>query len=275
MTSRFLLHLGRSISRRRSVILCYHGIARATAEDDPEFLRVDPDRFRRQVEFLARSGFAFVTVAELASRLDGGPPPPGLAALSFDDGLQDNHDVLLPILRSYGIPASVYVMTGHIGRPYPWMPESAGARLMTEPELRDLVAAGIELGAHTVTHPDLSTLGREECLREMVESRRTLERVTGAEIRTFAYPFCKYGEAAVEAVRAAGFAAAVTCQGRGDWSRFTLKRALITGKDGPVSFVLKLLDAYQPLFDSAPGRLIRSTTRGLRRRARTKLERRG
>jgi peptidoglycan/xylan/chitin deacetylase (PgdA/CDA1 family) len=274
MTSSSWLKLGRSISRRRSVILCYHGIARATAEDDPEFLRVDPDRFRGQVEFLAGSGFDFVTVADLASRLDGGPPPAGLAALSFDDGLQDNHEVLLPILRGYGIPASVYVMTGHIGRRYPWMPERAGARLMTESELRELASAGIELGAHTVTHPDLSTLGQEECLREIVESRRTLERLTGAEVRTFAYPFCKYGEAAVAAVREAGFAAAVTCQGRGDWSRFTLKRALITGKDGPVSFVLKLVDAYQPLFDSVPGRLVRSTTRGLRRRVRTRLGRR-
>ena len=173
MTSRFWLQLGRSISRRRSVILCYHGIARATAADDPEFLRVDPDRFREQVDFLARSGFAFVTVAELASRLDGGPPPAGLAALSFDDGLADNHEVLLPILRRYGIPASVYVITGQIGRPYPWMPAHAGARLMTESELRDLAAAGVELGAHTVTHPDLSTLGRDECLREMIDSRRT------------------------------------------------------------------------------------------------------
>jgi peptidoglycan/xylan/chitin deacetylase (PgdA/CDA1 family) len=272
MTSRLWLPLGRSICRRRSVILCYHGIARATVADDPEFLRVDPDRFRQQVEFLIRSGFAFVTVADLAARLDGGPPPVGLAALSFDDGLEDNHEVLLPILQEYGIPASVYVITGLVGRRYPWI---AGARLMTESELRDLAAAGLELGAHTVTHPDLATLGRQDCLREIVESRRALERLTGTQVQTFAYPFCSYGQTAVEVVREAGFAAAVTCQGRGDWSRFTLKRALITGKDGPVSFALKLLDAYQPLFDSPPGRLVRSTTSGLRRRVRAELERRG
>ncbi len=262
----------RAVARRRSVILCYHGVSPRSDATDPEFLRVPPERFRSQIEALRDAGFAFTTVRELARRADGGPPPAGLAALSFDDGWDDNHSIVLPILRELGIPATVYVATGMIGAPNPWLPSLAGARMMTLSELRELDEAGFELGAHTVTHPDLSRLDRARCLEEMVESRTTLERETGAAVDTFAYPFCHYGPAALAAVREADFLCAVTCQGRGSWDRFEIKRALITGKDGWPSFLLKLADAYQPLFESPPGRLLRGATRAARAHARRALE---
>jgi peptidoglycan/xylan/chitin deacetylase (PgdA/CDA1 family) len=171
---------------------------------------------------------------------------------------------VLPILTELGLTATVYVATGLIGKPNPWMAPDAGTRMMDEAELRELAAAGFEIGAHSVNHPDLSQLDFEGCLHEMTESRSALERVVGAPVRTFAYPFCRYGPAAVAAARAAGFAAAVTCQGLGSWDRYELKRSLITGKDGLPIFLLKLTDAYQPLFDSGPSRLVRAATRRLR-----------
>jgi peptidoglycan/xylan/chitin deacetylase (PgdA/CDA1 family) len=145
---------------------------------------------------------------------------------------------------------------------------------MNEPELRELAAAGFEIGAHSVTHPDLSQLDYESCLREISESRRTLEHIVDAPVRTFAYPYCRYGTAALAAVRATGFTAAVTCQGLGSWDRYELKRSLITGKDGLPIFLLKLTDAYQPLFDSGPSRLVRAATRSLRERRRDRAQER-
>ena len=263
------------LARRRSVILGYHGVAPAPPGEDPHFLRVPPDRFRRQVESLRDAGFEFATVADLAERAGGGAPPAGLAALSFDDGMEDNHSVLLPILEEYGIPATVYVTTGLIGEANPWMAPDSGARMMTADELRDLAAAGVELGAHTVTHPDLATLGREACLREMTDSRTEIEAISGQAVRTFAYPFCRYGDAAKAAAEEAGFIAAVTCEGRGSWAPYEMKRAMLTGKDGWPSFVLKLADAYQPLFDSPPGRFARVASRAARRRVRELRARRG
>jgi peptidoglycan/xylan/chitin deacetylase (PgdA/CDA1 family) len=270
---RWTVSVLRELRERRPVVLCYHGVGPRNGQVDPGFLRVPPARFRLQVEALAAAGFEFVTVAELVARGGGGRPPAGLAALSFDDGMDDNHRVLLPILRELGIPGTVYVATGLIGRPNPWMGAGSRARMMTAAELRDLADAGVELGAHTVTHPDLSRVGRRECLREMVESKRTLEQVTGAPVRTFAYPFCRYSPEAVDAAREAGFAAAVTCWRRGSWDPFELGRTVITGKDGVASFVLKLAGAYEPLFASAPGRFVRATTRSARGRVRTAMER--
>jgi peptidoglycan/xylan/chitin deacetylase (PgdA/CDA1 family) len=256
----------KALRARRSLILAYHGVAPSDPGEDPHNLRVPPRRFRAQVELLLRAGFELVTVSALARRAAGGKPPAGLAALSFDDGMEDNHSVLLPILREYEIPATVYVTTGLIGQSNPWLAPESGARMMTEDELRELAAAGVELGAHTVTHPDMSLMDRPACLREMVESREVLESVADTAVHTFAYPFCRYGDAAMAAAADAGFLAAVTCEGRGGWGRYELGRAMITGKDGFPSFMLKASNAYQPLFDSPPGRLLRAATRGARAR---------
>ncbi len=262
-----------ALRKRRSLVLAYHGIAESSAAVDPEFLRVAPEVFRGQLDVLLGAGFEVVTVAELARRAAGRTPPPGLVALSFDDGMDDNHSILLPILQAYGLPATVYVTTGLIGKPNPWMKLGA-SRMMTEGELRDLVAAGVELGAHTVTHPNLEELDYDSCLREMVESRDLLAELTGQPVRTFAYPFCMYGEAAVRAARAARFDAAVTCLDRGSWAPFEMRRVMITGKDGPASFALKLAELYGPLFHSRAGQLARVSTRGARSRGRALLERR-
>ena len=262
----------RSLARRRSVNVAYHGVDAVPADADPENLCVRPDRFRGQLELLLGAGFELVTVAELAERAAGGVPPPGLASLSFDDGLEDNHRVVLPILRELGVAATVYVTTGFIGRPNPWL--GAPSRYLTADELRELHRAGFELGAHTVTHPDLATLPEEECEREVRDSVAALEAITGEPVRTFAYPFCTYGDAALAAVRRAGLLAAVTCEGRGDWSPHTMRRAVITGRDGTPSFVAKLWDVYQPLYASPPGRVLRGGTRGARARVMSVAERR-
>ena len=261
------------LSRRRSVVFGYHGVGEPRAEVDPHFLRVSPARLASQIELLRDAGFRFCTVAELAELAGGRTPPPGYAALSFDDGMEDNHSALLPILQEHGIPATIYVCTGLMGKPNPWLADGAGARMMTRDEVVALARAGLEIGAHTVTHPDLSQLDRAACLREMEDSRDELASMVGAPVRTFAYPFCRYGPAAAEAARDAGFLAAVTGEGRGGWQPHEMNRAMITGKDGTASFLLKAAELYHPLFNSPPGRLVRVTTRGLRRRARALAER--
>jgi peptidoglycan/xylan/chitin deacetylase (PgdA/CDA1 family) len=261
----------KALARRRSIILSYHGVAPSNAVVDPEFLRVDPDAFDAQVQVLQQAGFEIVTVAELARRAGGRKPPPGMVALSFDDGMDDNHSHLLPILKRRGAVASVYVTTGLIGQDNPWMAPGT-SRMMVEPELKDLVAAGVELGAHTVTHPDMSEMGYDDCLREMVDSRERVAAISGLPVTTFAYPFCKYNDDAVRAARDAGFDAAVTCQWRGSWDPFTMKRVMIGGKDGPSSFLLKLYELYGPLFHSPAGRAFRSSTRAARRRVRAARE---
>lgn len=252
-----------NVRARRPVLVCYHGIGPSTAREDPDFLRVAEESFRQQVELLVEAGFEFVTVADLARRLAHGRPVSGLASLSFDDGMQDNHSVLLPILRELGVPATVYVTTGLIGAPNPFVRD--GSRMMTVEELRELRDAGVELGAHTVTHPDLSVLDRAACMREVSGSRDALERLTGAPVTTLAYPFGRSSATARIVAREAGFSAAVGATPFGGGDPFNLARELISGKDGIATFALKVARRYWPLMNTGRGRLVRGSTRRIRR----------
>ncbi len=255
-----------ALGRRTSRILLYHGVGEAGRPEDPHNLVVDPESFRLHIALLQRAGFEFVTVAELASRTpERGPPPPGLVALSFDDGMEDNFSAALPIMRELDVRGTVYVLTGAIGKQNPWIP---GKRMMTHEELRALSESGCELGAHTVSHPDLSVLSYSECLEEMVASRDTVSAITGAPTQTFAYPFGHYGPPAMEAAKAAGFDAALTCVNRGSWAPFEMKRTLITGRDGVAGFVARVSGAYEPLVLGRMGTLARRATAGLRGRLR-------
>jgi peptidoglycan/xylan/chitin deacetylase (PgdA/CDA1 family) len=263
LTSRAWLLALRQIAQRRSVVLGYHGIGSAPARQDLFRLLVSPAHFSLHLRLLHEAGFRFVTVAELADHLAAGAPPPGLAAVSFDDGMRDNYTTALPILRQFGIRATVYVVPGLIGGHSPWIQTGPASEILREDEIRALVDEGWEIGAHTMTHPDMSELDFDQCRVEIERSREALERITGQKILTFAYPFGRYGPEAVAAVDAAGFRAAVTI-GSGSWSALELTRAMVSAGDPIPVIVLKLTDRYEPLVGSAALRLVRRASRQIR-----------
>ncbi|HEV2981919.1 MAG TPA: polysaccharide deacetylase family protein [Solirubrobacteraceae bacterium] len=253
------------IARRRAVVLGYHGVARARRRDDLSMLLVAPDRFRAQLELLLGAGFRFVTLADFAREAGGSEPPAGLAAITFDDGMRNNHEVAWPILAEYSIPATVYVTIGFIDGSSPWVGGGGDAAMMSEDQLRELAGAGWELGAHTMTHPDMSALGYEQCLAEIRDSAQALQRICGAPVETFAYPFGRYGPAAIAAARDAGMLAAVTT-GSGSWDPFELTRAMVGAADPLPVMLLKLTDRYEPLLASPPMRAARNASKQIRAR---------
>ncbi len=257
------------IRRKRAVVLGYHGVAESRLRDDLSLLQISPARFRAQIELLLDAGFEFVTMTELVLRAEGGAPEPGLAAITFDDGMRNNRTIALPILSQYGIPATVYVTIGFINGESPWIGAGGDRAMMSEPQLRELTRAGWELGAHTMTHPDMTTLTYDACRAEIEQSRDALERIVGTPVQTFAYPFGKYGPDALAAVRDSGLQAAVTT-GSGSWSRYEITRAMIGAIDPLPVVLLKLTDRYEPLLRSMPIRVARSGSKRLRARARSR-----
>jgi peptidoglycan/xylan/chitin deacetylase (PgdA/CDA1 family) len=251
------------LCRTRSIILGYHGIARSPLWHDLSLLSLSPKRFRAQLEMLIDAGFEFVTVAELARLAGGGTPPPGYAAISFDDGMRNNLTVALPILEEYGLRATVYVTIGYIGGVNPWIGPKGDNHMLSEDEVRDLAAAGWELGAHTMTHPDLSVLDYEAARREIEDSKTALEEIGGVAVETFAYPFGLYGSTAIAAARDSGLLAAVTT-GSGSWAPYELTRAMIGAVDPMPLVLLKLADHYEPLLSTPPIRLLRQTSKRVR-----------
>jgi peptidoglycan/xylan/chitin deacetylase (PgdA/CDA1 family) len=263
--------IARAVAAQRSCILAYHGVGELPAGWDPHRLVVDEQSFGRHLDMLLGAGFEFVTVSDYARRTGAGER--GLVALTFDDGMRDNHDVVSPMLAARGgLPATVFVISGLMGRPNPWMSPAAEERFMTAAEVLALRDAGWEIGAHTETHPDLSTLDRATCAEEMRRSRDALEALIGAPVPAFAYPFCRYGPAAYAAAGDAGFDLALTCEGRGSSAdRHALRRTIVVRGDGDHVFLARVAGVYDPLVFGRAGTWARARSRGVRtalRRAR-------
>lgn len=265
----------RRLLRERPLILCYHGVGDVPRCHDPHFLRVRTVQLQRQLELLAEAGASFMTVAELAAATRDGGPPAGAVAISFDDGYQDNLTIALPILQRMNASATVFVTSGWIGRPNPFLPACAGQRMLQESEILELRDAGIEIGAHTVNHPDLTQVPPRVCQAEVSDGKAQLEDLLGASVTSFAYPFFCFDATARAAVERAGFTSAVTGLAQGSFDDpFALPRALVGGKDGLPSFVLRAWDLYDPWFRSWPGRIVRGVSRPARRAVRGIVDRR-
>lgn len=247
------------------VVLAYHCIGEVARECDRHNLVVRPEAFRHQVERLLARGYEFVFLREFARRLRAGEALRKVCALTFDDGSVDNADRLPDLLRKLGVPATLFVCPGLLGRPHPFIAPEAGLRLMTSDELRETAALErVEIGSHTSEHVDLSAATEEDAYGEMSSSKRALEDLIGAPVSSFAYPHCRYSPDCPRAAERAGYTCAVTCGPRGGLRPFELCRQSIDPLDGRLSFALKSRAAFYPLWRSPAGRLARRISRPLR-----------
>ncbi|HEY8708836.1 MAG TPA: polysaccharide deacetylase family protein [Burkholderiaceae bacterium] len=262
----------------RLSVLIFH---RVLAGPDPllpdEF---DAVRFEMVCGWLRR-WFNVIALDTAARQLAQGTLPERPLAITFDDGYTDNHDVALPILRRYALPATFFVATGFLDGGRMWndtvieavrctphetldlrgvecghlgirrvrgidekrnaiaaiidgikyLPQPqrdaivgciaarCGATLpdnlmMRSEQVAALRRAGMQIGAHTVTHPILATLSPGAARDEIVNGKRRLEAIIDEPVSLFAYPNGRpdrdYTAQTVALVREAGFDAAVT-----------------------------------------------------------------
>jgi peptidoglycan/xylan/chitin deacetylase (PgdA/CDA1 family) len=222
-------------------------------------LFVRPRDLRRQIDLLRGWGYTLTTFGDLADRA-ATDEADGFAALTFDDGFEDNLTTVLPLLTEYGAAATVFVVSGWLGQPHLYAPQ---ARILREDELRSLREGGVEIGAHSVTHPDLTTLAYDAALSELTESKSALEEVLQAPVEVAAYPFGRATDETIRACREAGFRAACRISGEGSWDDpYNLPRQDMDNRCSVVGLRLKRADRYEPLMRHAPFRI----ARGVRRR---------
>jgi peptidoglycan/xylan/chitin deacetylase (PgdA/CDA1 family) len=184
-------------------ILMYHYIRSVDEAADPLGFRlsVTAEGFAEQLAYLNENGYTPVTMGELARCLRAEAEcPPKLVVLTFDDGYEDAFSAALPLLRQYGFAGTFYVVPNFVGRP----------GYLSWEQVRALHEAGMEIGSHTMNHPDLSGLSLEAAQAEIVESRRVLEEQIGAPVLSFSYPAGSYTPEIAALVRDAGYSNAVT-----------------------------------------------------------------
>ena len=187
----------------RCPALLYHHVGSARPGMPPT-LTTSPDRFERQIRFLHQRGFTAITAGRWLDWLEGGAPLPDRPfVLTFDDGFADLAEHAFPILRCYGYGATVFVVTGRIGGFNDWDAPLGfpPTRLLDREQLLAWSRQGIEFGAHTRTHADLTRLSAHELDQEVGGSRKELEDILGQPARTFAYPFGHFNDTVVNRVR--------------------------------------------------------------------------
>jgi peptidoglycan/xylan/chitin deacetylase (PgdA/CDA1 family) len=229
------------------VCLAYHSIA--DTHGDSFTLR--PARLKTHLDWLSQHGYLGVSLGQaLASKSDTRARA-RLVALTFDDGYRDFYEAAWPLLKQHGFSATVFVVAGLVGERASWRGAS-GTALLDWPRLRELSAAGVEVGAHGFTHHALDHLAGPQLQAEMQRSYAALAEQLGAAPAWLAYPFGRWSQAAAEAAERAGFRGAVTARGGRNQAAtppFKLRRTLMFRRDSLPRFRLKLRTGYASWLD--------------------------
>jgi peptidoglycan/xylan/chitin deacetylase (PgdA/CDA1 family) len=194
-------------------ILSYHNVGPSHPGVHP-LLTVSPERFAKQMGWLARRGYAPIQTKDWYAWLkEGRALPKRPILITFDDGYSDMAEYALPVLRRYGFKAVVYIVTRLTGRTNEWDTRIGFGELplMTEGQIDEWAAQGIEFGAHTRDHIDLRTLPRNELEDQVFGSADDLKRLLGAAPPSFCYPYGHFNQD-VTACVAQAFQTSVTVE---------------------------------------------------------------
>ena len=192
--------------------------------------------------YLKRHDLRGVSMRELYLALNAGEAS-GLVGVTFDDGYVDFLDTAVPTLEKLGFSATVFVVAGMLGSENTW--EHGGGprpqlRLLGAEGVREVSERGMEVGAHTITHPRLSGLDSDTLIREVEDSRQMLTEIVNAPIEGFSYPYGAVDGPAVRAARAAGYVYAVATKKQVEGGLYDWPRTYVGEKDSPLRLGVKL-----------------------------------
>jgi peptidoglycan/xylan/chitin deacetylase (PgdA/CDA1 family) len=220
-------------------VLVYHGVAEPNDGDTSRLLTA-PRHVEAHIRFLQKRGFRFLTAEEL---LDG-MPSGRTAVLTFDDGFRNWVTAAQPLLERLGVRGTFYLCPGRYRMQHPEVAGEKG-RLLDEAEARALAESGMELGSHSLTHPDLRKLDDDALEHEVRASKIAVESLTGRPCRTFAYPYGLYDERVTRAVGAAGYELAFAWL-PGPWLQLEAPRLPAPPRHGAFRLAVKLLGVRRP-----------------------------
>ena len=212
-------------------ILMYHQIGDFPTMATHRATYCDYRRFSRQMAYLKIGGYHVLRLDEALKCLRGQIPTPSRAVvLTFDDAYENFYEYAFPVLQTHGFPAIVYAISGMLGQSAAWLAADGHATppLMGAARLRQIRAAGIDIGSHSAAHVRLAEQTTERIHEDVTRSKKELEDAIGERIDHFCYPYGSHDIRAVEAVAEAGYLSATTCE-----------RASATAADDPLTLPRK------------------------------------
>ena len=233
-------------------ILMYHSISDNLFGMSHPYYHINtaPEVFSRQMRWLRREGYRSIDLSEAWAGLESGADMTKKMVITFDDGYRDFYTDGMETMKQCGLNATIFLATDRI------KDQSArieGADYLTWGEVRELHKEGVRFGSHTVTHPDLRSLGPDQIEYELGRSKEIIEQNLSAPVELFSYPFAfpeedecftKFLEGLMENL---GYEAGVsTILGRASRknNRFFLPRLPVNTWDDPQLLRAKLEGGY-------------------------------
>ncbi len=188
-------------------VLTYHKLGPRPVRARIKGLYLSQSLFRRQLEELHNAGYT-------TGRLEccAGPPQPKRVAITFDDGYVNVLRYGLAPLASAGFQAIQFLVANLLGKTNEWdiALGEAPEPMMDTAQVRDWLAAGHNIGSHTLTHPYLTQIPKDQARQEIVASRKKLEDLFARPIEHFCYPYGDWDNAVRDLVIDAGYKTACT-----------------------------------------------------------------
>ena len=200
-------------------VLMYHNI-----DDNATLskLSVSPQSFRAQMGFLKRHNYNVVSLEELSDLIKHGKVPYRTIAITFDDGYENNYMNAFPVLKEFGLEATIFISPALIGE----------EGYSTWEELIDMAESGlIAIGSHSMTHAYLPDLPQQKLDMEIFDSKRSIESHIRKDVLAFSYPAGGFNDYVREEVIKAGYKIAVATSPGKKYPKhdlFAMKRLRIT-----------------------------------------------
>ena len=230
-------------------ILMYHSIESMPKSTVMRSLHVPPRRFKFQMWLLRILGYKGLSLKELKPYLEGDKHGK-VVGITFDDGYQNNLLNAAPILTKYNFSSTCYIVSERIGMSNSWDLNNGITQrpLMTENEIKEWLNLGMDIGAHTKTHADLTNISKEMAYREINDSKTQLEKKFNIKVTDFCYPFGRSNELIYSMTKNSSFLTATSMQrGRVNFQsdKYMLPRIPINHHTLPHLFLAKILTKYE------------------------------
>ncbi len=204
-----MLAVNLPVNARGIPILMFHHIAPLPETNVGNYISLwtTPQTFESKLKYLRNHNYHTISLMELYLwKHHKLKLPPNPIVLTADDGYSDIYTVAFPLLKKYHAKMTIFLITAYIG----------AKGHLSWPEIWTMKESGlIEIGSHTITHPNLVMLysySPKRCWEQIVNSKLYLEQNLHTRINFLSYPYGKYNKAIEKMVKKAGYLGAVSTE---------------------------------------------------------------
>jgi len=166
----------------------YHSISNDNESNVHPYYRINtsPDAFAKHIKFLHENNYSLISLRDVKETLaQTNNSPDRHVVITFDDGYRDFYTEAFPVLQNYGYTATVFLPTGFINNKN----NLKGKSHLNWNEILELSNNGISFGSHTVNHPQLKLLKKEDIEFELRQSKKVIQDNLQKQVESFSYPF--------------------------------------------------------------------------------------